>query len=384
MLKNPTIELLRTIGSPLVTLSLPDVEESLEIYEHAVKNKIPLLYMDALKKQGRLNKLKSEYEQRYTQHLNFRWGAAKVSRVLGDAGIKHVIIKSIKLYPASGGDLDVLVFGKDDSYRQAVKVLLKAGYVTAVPQVVGEIVLNDEDSYDKAVKVLTTPTYGKDDRISPTGTDFTDPEYNVFVDLQKDMALSHIVYLNKGNLGNGVIKATVLNGQEASIPAPEYDLLTVIAHSLMEQLFLLGEFYTFLYQLSNMDEGRVINFINIVKKNRLRGAVRTFATITAELYKASFGDVPAKLELILHGLGSEKSEAKSLLDSDFKMPHRYRITTLAKIFLEKLSESRFGRTMAKQVIKTLDPRLARLVILELTEMRRRETYLKEEQMRKRK
>ena len=43
MLKSPTVELLRMIGSPLAQSVSLDGEESLELYHHAVINKIPLL-----------------------------------------------------------------------------------------------------------------------------------------------------------------------------------------------------------------------------------------------------------------------------------------------------------------------------------------------------
>ena len=62
MLGNPALELLRIIGSPLTPLPSSDREESVELYSHAVKNKIPLLYLDCLKQLGKLNKLKSEYD----------------------------------------------------------------------------------------------------------------------------------------------------------------------------------------------------------------------------------------------------------------------------------------------------------------------------------
>ena len=44
MKENPTIALLRTIGAPLMSQG-EGATESLELYNHAVKNKIPLLYL---------------------------------------------------------------------------------------------------------------------------------------------------------------------------------------------------------------------------------------------------------------------------------------------------------------------------------------------------
>ncbi len=376
MLKSPAVELLRVIGSPLAPSVSPGGEESPELYHCAVSNKIPLLYLDSLRQQGKLNELKPEYERRYAGYLNYQQGAARVSRVLGDAGIRHVILKSIKPYLATGGDLDVIVLGEDDMYKQAVRVLLKGGYTTAVPQIVGEIALGDESTYEEAVEILTKPTYGRDNRISPTGTDLIDPEHSIDIDLQKDLATSYIVWVDKERFTDCVVSTRFPDGQEASTPTPEFDLVTVIAHSLMEQLYLLGEFYTLLHRLSGMSEEEVSNFVSIVEENRLKAAVRAFTTVTVELHRAAYGTVPEGLEFVLNKLGSDASEAKNLLKNGFKTPHRYRPLTIARVFREKIGERRFRRSLARQLIKMLNPGLTRLVILELAEMRRRETYLK--------
>ena len=58
--------------------------------------------------------------------------------------------------------------------------------------------------------------------------------YGIDIDIQKELALSFIVYLDKANLADHVIK-TKLNAQEINTLATEFDLLVVIAHSLMEQ-----------------------------------------------------------------------------------------------------------------------------------------------------
>ena len=376
---SPTIKLLNIVGSPFIPSPAPSGEESLELYHYAVNNKIPLLYLDSLKQQGKLDKLKSEYEQRYAKYLNFWRATAKVSRVLNAAGIEHATVKSIKPYPGMGGDIDVIVFGQDDRYRQAVMALLKAGYVTAVPQAVGEITLSDEGGYQKAVEILTKPTWDKGERISPTGTDLIDPEHNnIDIDLQKDLATNYVIYVDKNRFSNSVIKTKSPDGQEVNILTPEFDLLTVIAHSLMEQLYPLGEFYTLLYQLSGMDEEKVSNFINIVKQNRLKAAIRAFATITAKLHKAAFGIVPERLEFVLDELGFDASEARSLEKNNLKTPHKYKVLTVSKVLLGKLGESRFRRSVLTQLIKMLNPARIRLVIGELAEIRRRETYLKGE------
>ena len=50
---------------------------------------------------------------------------------------------------------------------------------------------------------------------------------------------------------------------------------------------------------------------------------------------------------------------------------------MGEVFLEKMKDKRFRRSVALQLIKMVDPKLMRLVIRSLIEMRKREYYLKE-------
>ena len=377
---SPTLRLIRIIGSPLMPVGgrLLTNDESSELYQLAVRNKIPLLYLEALKGEGRLNQLEAKYNEEKENYLKFTEGVSRVSKILDTTGIKYVIFKTIKPYPVVPVDIDLLILSNDDMYRRAVEALLRAGYPPQTPNIVNIADLTDEDAYKEAVELLTRPTYRRK-HISPSGTDFVDVEYGIDIDLQKDIALSYIVYLDKDKFGDHIIESK-LNGQVVNILTPEFDLMSVIAQSLMEQLYLLGEYYTCLYHLSAMDEQQINNFIDVIKENRLKAAARAFTAVTAELHQIAYGAIPEKLELIRKRLGSDASEARNLARGNFKMPQRYRMLTVAKVFWEKAGETKFRQSLAKQLIKTLNPGLGRLVIRELWERRRRETYLSEEKV----
>ena len=168
----------------------------------------------------------------------------------------------------------------------------------------------------------------------------------------------------------------LLNGAKTKVPTPELDMAIVIAHSLAEQMYLLGEFYTFLYRLSEMDEESISNFMKILKENKLTIAAKSFITITSILCKEAYGEVPVKIEGLVGELGYEESEAKRLVKSGFTVPHRYGGRTLIKVFFEKMKEKRFRRSVGTQMVKMSNPRLTRLMIRSLIEMRKREYYLK--------
>jgi hypothetical protein len=347
---NSTIKLLRTIGSPLISnkKSFVDGTESLELYDLAVKNKIPLLYLESIKQQGKLNKLKMKYDEEYARYLKFLDGVGKVSKILDAADIEYVIFKTVKPYPAVPGDVDIVVLGNNDEYRRANGILLKAGYREEEAKAIGHEL-----------------------------PDLIDPEGDIIIDLQDELELSYVIYMDKNKFRGHIVKTVIPSGVEIKTLTPELDLAITIIHSLTEYLYLLGEYYTFLYMLSIMNEREIDGFITILKENKITAAAKSFITIVTILHKIAYGVIPEKLEYLLDKIGHEKSEAGRLVKSDFKMPHRYGISTLVKVILEKMGERRFRRSVALQLIKMLNPRLIKHVIGEVIERQRREYYLKE-------
>lgn len=365
--KSPTVELLRAIGSSLSLerASLAAAYESVELYRHAVKNKISLLYLEALERQGRLGELRQKYVEEHARYLNLFKAIGKASHILEAAKIEYAIFKTIKPYPATPSDIDVIISGDDGKYKKAVESLLKAHYLPSISDILDVNTLTSQDKYEKAVEILTEPTYEKA-HISPTGVGFRDTEYDFIIDLQKEVAASYVVYMDKNRFQGHNINATLPDGKGVTTLAPELDLATIIAHSLMEQTCHLGEFYALLYYLSEMGNSEINSFINLVKENNLKIATRAMTTISARLYQEAYGTVPEKVEFILGKLGSETAEAKALVRNNFKMPHKYRALTVAKVFSEKLKERTFRRSILVQMTKMLNPKLARLVLRELT------------------
>lgn len=383
LISNPTIKLLRTIDSPFQrTIKLSEEDnESFELYDCAIKNKITLLYLQSLKNQGTLNKLNSKYEEEHIHYLKFRKGVGKVSEVLNAANIEYMIFKTIKPFPTIHGDADIMVLGSDGMYKKAIEILLKAGYIPQLSDLIDVKTLTCEEEYKKAVEILFRPTHGGGKyglkHISPTGTDFIDQECNIGIDLQKDMALSHVIYMDKYKFRGLITETRLLDGIKTNIPTPELDLAIVIAHSLAEQLFLLGEFYTFLYRLSEMREEQINNFIKILKENMLTMAAKSFVTVASVLCNKAYGELPEKIERLQIELGYDELEASMLIKNNFKIPHRYGGRTLINIFSEKMKEKRFRKSVGVQMIKMLNPKLMRLVVKSLIEMRMREYYLKQ-------
>lgn len=346
---NLDVKLLRTIGSPFLSNKEPFVNdvESSELYDLAVKNKIPLLYLETLKQQGKLNKLKIKYDEECARYLKFLDGVGKISEILDATDIEYAIFKTIKPYPTVPGDVDIVVLGNNEGYRKANEILLEAGYREEEVRVSG-----------------------------PGLPDLVDPEGDIIIDMQDELELSYVIYMDKNKFRGHIVKTKIPSGKAIKTLEPELDLAIVIIHSLTEYMYLGGEFYTFLYSIARMNKREIDEFVAILDENKITAAAKSFITITAILHEAAFGVIPEKLEYVLDKLGYKKSEAKNIIKNNFKMPHRYGVSTVVKVVLEKMGERRFRKSVSVQIVKMLNPMLLKRVISEVIGRQRREYYLK--------
>jgi len=346
---NKTIKLLRIVGSPGIARKEPftDDAESLELYDLAVKNKIPLLYLEELKRQGKLNKLKAKLDEEREKYLKFIGGVERVSKIFNAAGIEYTLFKTIKPYPAVPGDIDIVILGDSHMLERSIEILQEAGY-----KFIG----------------ATNP--------GPSVEDLIDPKDDIIVDLQEEISLSYLIYMDKNKFWDQIIEIKLPTGEKIKNLTPEIDLAIVIIHSLTEHLYTLGDFYTFIYRLAEMNEKDINNFIDILEEHKIRGIARSFITITDALCEAAYGEKPKNLSYLLNELNYDAQEIKNLIGGNFKMPHRYSIITITRTLLEKTKEKRFRRSVATQMLHMLNPRLTKFVVSEFIWRRKKEYYLK--------
>jgi hypothetical protein len=339
-----TLRLLEVIGSPFVHEEYPRSireEEISALHLHAIKNRMPLLYMDTLNKQNKLFDLESTYLREYSRYLKIFDTMTKVSDFLNSLDVEHAVFKSIRPYPDASVDVDTLIFDSG-KYENAVKSFPKKGW-----------------------KMLG---YG------PQSITFFDSEAQVGIDLYREIAVSWVIYLDKRKLEKHIARIKLPNNKYVNTLQPEADLAAIIAHSVIkEQVYTMAEFYTFLKLLKMMKRKEVENLIELIRTNILVAA-KSFLSVTLALHKETFGFIPEKLAVLSSELGRDGLEENRLAQSAFHTPHKYHYLTLVRSLMSKLKEEKTRKSIAMQGFKMMDPRFTRTVVAGIADHVTRETY----------
>jgi len=358
-----SMKLLRTIGSPFTPeqkQALPENRsEAQELYVYATKNKIGLLYLEALKNQEKLKEfgLVSEYQEERKKHNEQVTTAVRVSKLFNSANINYVVFKSIMPYPAVPNDVDIVHLGSDAEYKKTVEIMLQSGY----EEFFGEF-------RDRSPSQLMFHDSRDGPHLGLSKKDIYD------IDLYREIKASYIIYLDREKFVKYVTEMNVLDVQ-IKVLEPEAELVALIIHSIIpEQLCTFSVYYSTLYYLAKMNSKNIDRFVYIAKENNVTFPVRTHCSLIAELHKAVHGFVPKALEAILAKLGDETKEIKNLINADFEMPYKYSWSTVIRTLFEKGKEGEFRRSVVKQMIHMLSPTFAKSVIQTIIMYRKRKTY----------
>jgi len=337
-----TYQVLGVIGSPFTNSnSKLDPKDVSRLYSYAAKNRMPLLYLKALKRYGRLGSLKEDYSELSDRYVKTVEAISKVTRIIERAGVNYALFKSIRPYQEVTVDVDVLIFGPE--YQEVIRTMNYAGY-----RFLGG---------------------------GPISVTFRDIEAKINVDIYNEVGASRIIYLDKDKLRRFTVNRKLPNGEVVRSLDPSADLLAVIAHSVVkEHMYVLSEYYTTLYYLSDTNSKTLHSFLSLVDECRMRSAVKTHLGVTALLHHGAHASTPICLMNLLEELGLNHLELSRIKEMGFHMPHKYHPLTVAKTLIEKLGESKAKRSYASQASNMLNPRFASFVVKETLRRISRETY----------
>ncbi len=330
-------QLFELLGSPFVDKP-PRVfsdQELLAVYDVAFPNRVALLYLSLHRRDGWAAELEEKYQKlKAREQMTFEV-IARLGRVLNEWSVDdYVIFKSIKPYPATPNDTDVICFADSEGYEDMYRKLLKAGYIFH------EWAPQQRTVYDPRGA-------GKIGAGKKGGT--------YYVDLYTEISTDYFSYMDKRRLKPFVVTREV-NGVPIKLLRPEPELAIVMFHSVFpERTFQLEHFYMPLYTLAkpNFDLGL---FIQFCRESRLVHAVKTQVSLIAWMHEKHFGFVPGPVQRILGELGDNKREVTRFAGCDGRTPYMFAPRTFWSAFAFKALEWHSFKSLMRQGFRMLNPK----------------------------
>jgi hypothetical protein len=318
-----TYNLLKFIGSPYERIDvLPNYIPEVT-YDFASKNRIRLLYLNALAKHQKIFSLQFERDKLLEKYQEIQRAFTRIANLFGEAKINYAFFKSIRPYEEVTSDIDILVFGSQ---------------------------------YERVLKAMNNAGYGCLGR-GPLSTTFQDKESQIGLDIYEDVGVSHIIYMDKNKLQDYCIEVDVLGSCSGKALSPEADLLAVIAHStIKEQLYVLSEYYTTLYYLKDSKNFNLTSFASLSKQCNLLISAQVHLSITGLLHYSVHGFIPEQIIRLLRMLNANSGfEQARVAKIGMTMPYKYHPATIARVFAEKLEEKKARKSFAIQMTSMLNP-----------------------------
>jgi len=256
---------------------------------------------------GELSPLEDIYAldmERYDETLRT---AVNLSSTISEFTNEFAIFKFLKPYPHTPSDVDVLFFLTKKDYFKTVDYLLNNGYFK-IGECPSQVVVYDlRGGYEEMdTRVVDGKKGGK-----------------YYIDLYNEVSASHFIYMDKEAL-QPYITSVNIDGKKIQTLLPEADLAVVLTHSIVpEQLFTLGEYYSALHYIKQMDTHQLDNLIQIFSENKVTKAAKASLTIISSIHKKMHDFVPDKVDYLLERMGSDSTYANIFASGDFNLTYRY-------------------------------------------------------------
>lgn len=359
--KSKSYLLLEMLGSPLLKGGSPiSLYESEDLFNHAFKNRIGLFYLDSLCKAGKLNKLKGQYKELKERERETFITASRASKILSDDQVKHVVIKTLRPYPATPNDVDVLSLGGNDFFLRGKKALEANQYLFVHES-------NEQCGYcDPRGRFLKVEERPKDDK-------YAGGKY--FIDFYRNLSADHFHYIDKRLLLDSIVSYSPFSGVEFLTLNPPVDLLVILMHSIFpHQRYGIESFYTTTYWLAEANSVEITRFGELASKHKLKHAASIYFSITIQIHKEIFGFVPEKLRELVSNVGLSEYEIKSFKSTDRELPYVFSKRNVLLVLLQKMREFNAFKTMTRQFISMLKPTFLFDVLKEIKEKRSKDHY----------
>jgi hypothetical protein len=309
-----TLLLIKSIGLPgLVEGQAPSHNKALSLLQLAELNKISLLFLESLRKLRRHPPIEAQLSRYRDKHRKTLELTALVSGLLEEASIRYTVFKTLKPFPPTPADIDILLWSRSD--------LIKASQILE----------------RRGLRPLDRDLYGL--------TMFS-VSHGINVDLTTEVAASSFIYLDKSLLFKNLTGVRV-DGFEVQTLQPHADLVAVAAHSLYkEQMYTASDYYTFALSPQHHREA-----LKLAEKTHTKLALETALKLTHDITVNAFGS-SNPLARRIESLFGSASTNKSL-----DLPVKHAPHLLMRGLLEKIMEdSNSRRSLPSAIRSAFNPR----------------------------
>ena len=335
---NNTEKLIKIIGTPFGErnnkLTISD-KELIDIYDIAFTNRVALLYLSNYRQNGWDKHLEERYEYLRNREIKTYDVISNIAEKLNNIDKNnYIVFKSIKPYPATPNDTDVIYLGNKKEYKIICNYLLENGYGFHewAPQQKTFYDLRGKDSIGK----------GKKGGV-------------YYIDFYEEISTDYYSYANKQNLKKFIVKKE-LNGIEVNFLASEAELAIIMFHNVFpERTFQLEHFYVPIYYLHSK-EFKLNIFIKFIRDNNMVTAIRANLTLIDLLHKKSFGFSPPPVEILLSELGSINFEGIRFIKKNYETPYMFSPKIFWWVFIGKSLELYSLKSLLIQLLKMTNPK----------------------------
>jgi hypothetical protein len=320
------LDLLRFIGLPHVVdghgFENADEQLLLNHFLLSERNKVPLLFLErALEIESQSKSLQMLFNK-YKERSRFVFDLmARVNEKLASSKTEYVVFKTFKPFPFITVDIDI-IFPTRKELMKACSILSRGGFPVA-------------GSGAYSVSLFS-------------------PKHDMNIDLQLEMSVSQMVYLNKQQLRK---HKTEMNVDGCTVPVFDQpaELLTVVAHSFYkEQMFTLSEYYTVALRMLSMSDKQLKTLLELAEQAHVEMSLKLILNMVNSLTEAAFKrKLPALTDtasLIRPSQIEEEIEkvAHSRFVHNHNLPYKFPPSVVAAAFLTKFARDPFLRTTMKQ------------------------------------
>jgi len=312
--------LIKAIGLPqLLEGENPQHNEASKLFQLAELNKITLLFLESLKgfrKPPPLESQLARYRDRHQRTLDL---ITLVSSQLNSLEIRYTLFKTLKPFPYTPADIDILLWSK--------RGLSKTSHGLE----------------KKNLKPLDWDLHGL------TMFSF---DHGINVDLTTEIAASSFVYLDKKALFEHSSQVKV-HGSKVQTLQPYADLVVVAAHCMYkEQMFTLSDYYTFGLLSRYYQEA-----LEFAEKTHAEFALETALKLTHDITISAFGSDNALAKRLENSLQKMDMSRMPRMDKNFDLPIKYPSRIVLRGLFEKILEDPITRNSLPAALEsTLQPK----------------------------